>query len=212
MKTRYVVLVFLSLILFTNISCEEDENNNENDEQVAFTATNYIYEGDLRAYYLETKNTELEAQIAIWQQVPDSDPAYNDAQASIAEANAEIANNEEEASSIVSPSNAFFIINPTFPPLPPPLPCLCLDVFNSIDYIVFQSGNDQGSITITSVTDQSILVNTNPNSTTGTIPNTNDLGSYQSLEFSQYEFTGEAIITVQTDTGSYSILSYFQNP
>lgn len=49
--------------------------------------TNYIYESDLRIYYLETKNTELELQIVAWQKITDSDTGYNDLQASIVESN-----------------------------------------------------------------------------------------------------------------------------
>ncbi|AUC83609.1 hypothetical protein [Lacinutrix sp. Bg11-31] len=213
MKKRYVVLAVLSFIFFTNVSCDEDDtlNPEQEPEQVEFTTTNYIYEGDLRIYYLETKNTELELQIVAWQQIPDSDPGYNDAQASIVEASAQIVNNEEEANSIVSPENAFFIINPVIPPLPAPLPCLCLDIYNTVSNIVLQPGTDQMSLTITTVADQSTLINTNANSQISTIANTNGLGRYQTFELSQSDFTGEAMITVQTENGSYSFLSNFQD-
>ena len=212
MKTRYVVLLLLSFIMFTNISCDEDDNNNndDDDQQVEFTSTNYIYEGDLRKYYLETENTRLSDSIAVWQQIPDSDPGYNDAQESIVEANAETASNNQESESIVSPTNAFIIINP-IPPLPPPSPCMCLDIYNIIDKFVLQQGTDQMDLTITSIADQSILVSTNANSQLNIIPNTDNLGRYQSLELSQDGFTGEAMVTVTTENGSYSFLGNFQN-
>lgn len=210
MKTRYVVLVLLSFILFTQFSCDEDDINNE-DEPVTFTSTNYIYEGDLRIYYLETKNAQLEAQIAVWQQVPDSDPGYNDAQANIVEANNEITSNEEEANAIMSPANAFFIVNP-IPPIPPaPSPCLCLIEYNTFRHIVLQPGTDEMNLTITSIEDQSIVASTNNNTAINTIANTDAIGKYQSFELSQANFTGEVLITVDTETRSYSVLAYLQN-
>lgn len=211
MKTRYLVLVLLSFIMFTSVSCKEDDNNNNDEQEVEFSSTNYIYEGDLRKYYLETENTRLSNNIELWQQIPDSDPGYNDAQASIAEATAEIESNNQETESIILPGDAFIIINPTFPPIPLPSPCLCLDVYNTIDHFVFQSANDIGSITITSVADQSTLTSTNANTQINTIPNTNDLGRYQSFQLLPDGFTGQATIMVTTDNGSYSILANFQN-
>ena len=90
-----------------------DSNDNTNDDdnnQVVFTATNYLYEGDLRIYFLETRNTALETQIEIWQQVPDSDPGYNDAQQDIAAANAEIVSNNNEAVDLVYKSDSKYKI------------------------------------------------------------------------------------------------------
>ena len=211
MKKRYVVLVLVSFIFFINVSCEEDDNNNNEPVETEFTETNYIYEGDLRMYYLQTTNTELEAQIEVWQQIPDSDPNYNDAQASIVEANAEIANNLEEYSSIISPDDAFIIINPILPPIPLPSPCLCLNLYNSVETIVLQPGTDQMNLTITVAEDQSNLVNTNATTQINTIQNTNGLGRYQAFELSQNGFTGEATIIVATEHGNYSILANFQN-
>ncbi|QRM89443.1 hypothetical protein FG167_09390 [Lacinutrix sp. WUR7] len=212
MKTRYVVLVLLSVIMFTNNSCDEDDRFPQDDpEQVEFTATNYIYEGDLRKYYLETENTRLSADIAIWQQIPDSDPGYNDAQASITQANIAIANNNEESQSIISPENAF-LIPPRIPPVPPaPSPCLCLTEFNTFRNIIFQPGTNILSLNITSVANQNTLVNTNANSQIHTIENTNGLGKYQSFGFSEDGFTGEVMITVVTANGSYSILANLVN-
>ena len=209
MKRHYVVLAFLSFIMFTNISCDEDDNNNNDEQEVEFTSTNYIYEGDLRKYYLETENTRLSNDIEVWQQVPDSDPTYNDVQISIASAIAEIAINNQELESILVPGDQFLIINPTFPPLPSPSPCLCLDVFNSISNIVFQSGNDNGNITITSA-NQTLLAST-ANTQTNAIPNTNNLGTYQSFQLSENNFTGQATVFVTTDNASYSVLVNFQN-
>ncbi|WP_452227983.1 MULTISPECIES: hypothetical protein [unclassified Lacinutrix] len=213
MKTRYVVLVFLSFILFANVSCDEDEDNNNNDpEQVNFTSTNYIYEGDLRKYYLATENTRLGESIAVWQQVPDSDPDYDITQNYIAEANATIEANEIESDTIVSPAEAFIIINP-IPPIPPaPSPCLCLIVNNTIGAIALQPGNNQMSLTITSTEDEETLVSTSPNTLISTIPNTNNTGMYQSFQFGQEGFTGEATINVQTENGSYSFLADFYPP
>lgn len=212
MKTHYVVLAFLSLFFVTSCWTSDDDNNNDDDnEQVEFTSTNYIYEGDLRKYYLETENTRLSIDIATWQQIPDSDPDYNDAQSNIAQASATIVSNNEEAESIISPENAFFVI-PRIPPIPPtPSPCLCLTEFNSFRNIILQQRTDQMSLTITSVADQNTLVNTNSNTQINTIENTNGLGRYQSFGFSQDEFTGEAMITVTTENGSYSILTNLVN-
>lgn len=209
MKSKILVLFTLSFLSLSFISCSEDDDNNNNPDQVEFTSTNYIYEGDLRKYYLEARNTELELQITAWDQVSPNDPGYAAAQANIVEAYNEIDSNNQESLSIASPNDAFFIINP-IPPLPPPLPCLCLDVYNSVANIVFQSGNDVGNITITSEADQSTLVNTNANTQMHTIPETNGLGRYQSFNFPN-NFTGQATITVQTDNGSYSILANFQD-
>ncbi len=211
MKTRYVVLVLLSFAMFTNVSCDEDEDNNP-EEEALFTSTNYIYEGDLRKYYLATENTRLGDSIAVWQQVPDSDPDYDITQNYIAEANASIETNEIESDTIVSPEEAFLIINP-IPPIPPaPSPCLCLIVNNTIGALALQVGTNQMSLTITSTEDEEILVNTNPNSLINTIPNTNNTGMYQPFQFGQEGFIGEAMISVQTENNSYSFLADFYNP
>lgn len=210
MKTRYVVLVLLSFAMFTNISCDEDEDNNP-EEEALFTSTNYIYEGDLRKYYLATENTRLGDSIAVWQQVPDSDPDYDITQNYIAEANATIETNGIESDTIVSPEEAFLIINP-IPPLPPPSPCLCLIINNTIGAIALQPGTNQMSLNITSTEDEETLVNTSPNSLINSIPDTNNIGMYQPFQLGQEGFIGEAMISVQTENGSYSFLGYFGNP
>ncbi|MDO6596055.1 hypothetical protein Q4512_03955 [Oceanihabitans sp. 2_MG-2023] len=212
MKTRYVVLVLLSFIMFSNISCDEDDIFPQNEEDPLFTSTNYIYEGDLRKYYLESENTRLNDSIAVWQQIPDSDPAYDITQNHIAEAYATIETNDMESDTIVSPTEAFLIINP-IPPIPPaPSPCLCLIVNNTIGSIALQPGTNQMSLTITSTEDEETLVNTTPNSLISTIPDTNNTGMYQPFQFGQEGFIGEAMISVQTENNSYSFLADFYTP
>ncbi|WP_188462907.1 hypothetical protein [Bizionia arctica] len=211
MKKQPLVLLILSLLLFTNLSCE-DKDDNVPVEEAPLTATNYIYEGDLRIYYLEAENVRLNDNIDVWVQVPDNDPGYNDAQENIALAYAEIDANQSEISAIPSPAEAFFIINPILPPIPPsPSPCLCLDEFNSIRNIVFLPGTDQLSLTIRDFNTESVLVGTNNNSTVNMIPNTQNTGRYQPFAFEQPGFTGLATLNIQSDSKNYSILVNFQN-
>lgn len=207
MRTKILLLVVLCAFTF---SCKDDDDQNNNEEEALFTPINYVYEGDLRLFYLESENVRLNDSITAWEEISPNDPDYDEAQGNIEEANAEIAQNEGEANTIADPANAFAIINPTFPPIPVPSPCLCFHLYNSFDNIVFQTGNDQGGIVITSVEDETVLINTYNNQIYN-IPNTDGLGTYQSFGFSETGFTGEALISVQTDTGSYSILANFIN-
>jgi len=210
MKKNTFVLIILSLLLFTNMSCEDDDNNNTN-EEIKLTATNYIYEGDLRTFYLESEINRLNEDIEEWMQIPDSDPGYNQAQENIAAANDQIDLHETEIAGILSPAEAFSIINPIIPPIPPsPSPCICFNVYNSIRNIVLLPGTDQLSLTIRDYNTESIIVSTNNNSPIETIPNTQNSGRFQPFLFEQPGINGQAILTIQSDGQTYSILLDFQ--
>ena len=190
MKKNTFVLIILSLLLFTNMSCEDDDNNNTN-EEIELTATNYIYEGDLRTFY----------------------PGYNQAQENIAAANDQIDLHETEIAGILSPAEAFSIINPIIPPIPPsPSPCICFNVYNSIRNIVLLPGTDQLSLTIRDYETETIIVSTNNNSPVEIIPNTQNSGRFQPFQFEQPGFNGQATLTIQSDGQTYSILLDFQEP
>lgn len=204
MKKHILTLFCLSILLVANTSCKTDDKDDHVEESV-LTATNYIYEGDLRSFYLTTEITRLNEAIEIWNQVPEGYPDYEEAQANIQEAMAQIETNEQEISAIVSPDVAFVIPKPILPPIPVPSPCLCLDLYNSIQNIVFMPGTDQLSLSIISYSDESTIVNTTNNSPIETIPNTQNTGRYQPFNFEQPGFAGEAIIMVQSDSDSYSI-------
>ncbi|MGY0391865.1 hypothetical protein ACW5R3_04765 [Bizionia sp. KMM 8389] len=213
MKKQLLVLFILSAFSFSFLSCEENTPE-ESNEQTAnpLTETNYVYEGDLRIYYLQTENIRLENNITVWEQVSPNDPGYDEAQDNINEANAEIEDNESEIASIPSPSTAFQLINPRIPPIPPsPSPCLCLDLFNSIRNIVYMPGTDNLLISIQDYEDESYLVPVNTDPNVNSIPNTQNTGHFQTLDFESTNFTGHALLTIQSDSESYTIDVNFVN-
>lgn len=209
MKKNTLTLILLSLILVANTSCKTDDKDN-NEEESVLTSTNYVYEGDLRRFYLTTEITRLNEDIETWSQILIGYPEYEEAQANIQEALAQIETNELEISNIESPTDAFFIIKPILPPIPVPSPCICFDLYNSIQNIVLMPGTDQLNLSIISNTDESTIVDTTDNSPIVIIPNTQNTGRYQPFTFEQEGFTGEALIMVQSDNDSYSVHVNFQ--
>lgn len=204
MKKTTLALFLLSLILVINTSCKTDDEK-DNTEEPKLTETNYVYEGDLRKFYLNAEIVRLNDDIEIWSEVLEGYPDYEEAQANIQVAMAQIEENELEISSIPTPANAFFIINPKLPPIPVPSPCLCLELYNSIQNIVLLPGTDQMSLSIFSNSDESGIAYTNIDTKLETIPNTQNTGHYQPFNFEQPGFTGEATIIIQTNNDSYSI-------
>ncbi|HLV14147.1 MAG TPA: hypothetical protein VKY41_03125 [Xanthomarina sp.] len=213
MKKHALALFFMSLLLVATTSCKTDDDDvvKDNNEESPLTATNYIYEGDLKIFYLNTENEYLNSQIDEWSQVPEDYPDYEEAQANILVAQAQIDENELEISGILTPENAFAIVKPKLPPIPVPSPCLCLDLYNSIENIVLLPGTEQMSISILSSNDESSIAFTNSDSPLETIPNTQNTGRYQPFNFEQPGFTGQAMIEVQTNNDSYSIQVNFHN-
>ena len=209
MKKNILVLFTLSLMFVVNTSCKTDDDKTTNEEP-KLTATNYIYEGDLRKFYLKTTNTSLENEIKIWQEVPSEDPDYQETQAKIEVAQAEIQANKKESTSILSPDNVFFIDKPRLPPIPIPSPCSCLHIYNSIKNIVFMSGTNELNLSIVSNIDGKNIVDTTEGLPVETIPNKENLGKYQPFIFEQPDFVGVATLNIKTDTYSYSIEVNFQ--
>ncbi|MEO8934036.1 MAG: hypothetical protein ABI295_06980 [Xanthomarina sp.] len=215
MKKNTLVLIMLSLILVTSFSCKTDDEKIDNEDSV-LTATNYIYEGDLRQFYLETKNAIQNDSIAVWTQIleeyQEGYPEYIEAQTKINEASLIIAANQLEISSIERPEVAFKIKKPILPPIvPTPSPCLCFDLYNSVENIVLQPGTSQLGVFIYAIEDESTIVNLTEGLPLETIPNTLVKGHYQPFIFEQPGFTGQAIISVQSEIESYSVLVNFHN-
>ena len=210
MKTNLLLLAFFSLLLF---SCDEDNDDNNNDE-LLFTSTNYIYEGDLRLFYLESENVRLNDSIAVWSQIPDSDPGYNDAQSSIVESNAEIIENQADSTYLATNFSldaleVGFVI-PDFGPFPPPQPCFCFNVFNELQRAVFLPNTNSLSFNI--VVDNETLLETNSNTPLSTLViNEQNSLQYQNFAFDS-NYVGEATLNVQTNIHNYSINIYLYNP
>lgn len=194
----------MPLLCFTNLSCEDkDDNVIVNEEPL--TSTNYIYEGDLRKFYLQTEIAYLENQIEIWNAVTPNDPDYQNAQEEIFLAIAEIETNKLEITGIANPSAIFVIKPPILPPVPVPSPCNCLNVYNTARNIVLLPNTENISITIMSNTDESLIASTNSDVKLQTIPNTGNKGKYQPFIPEKPNFTGEAFIIVETNNHSYTI-------
>ncbi|MCX7547816.1 hypothetical protein OS188_07615 [Xanthomarina sp. F1114] len=208
MKKHILTLFCLSLIFVTNTSCDNDDEGTT--PEPVITATNYIYEGDLRGFYLTTEIAQLNADIDIWNQVPENDPGYEEAQENIEIANLQIGEYESEMSTIPTPDSAFLIPKPILPPVPTPSPCVCYYLYNSIENIVLLPGTDQISISIYSYNDESNIVNTDSNTPIEDIPGSKNNGRYQPFTFEQPGFVGEAFIVVQSDSDSYTIHVNFE--
>ena len=193
MKTHYVVLTCLSLLLFACPSSDDD-----NQEEALFTPTNYIYERDIRLFYLETENLRLTNDIAIWNQVSPNDPGYDDAQGNIAEATVEIAQNQADSTDLadnfsLSALEVGFVIPSNFPPLPDP--CLCLSTRNSITKILLLPGTSSSNVSV--LRDNENILDSNP--TINDVPGVDVDLKYQTINFSDLDFEGEAIFTLETN-------------
>lgn len=148
MRTKFLLLSLLCLITF---SCDEDDVIQiPEEEAIELTSTNYIYEGDLRLFYLEFRNTELEAQIEVWQAIPDNDPNYNQAQLDIADAQQEIMSNNNENGLVSENCLECIGFGGVLPgPIGPiPLPCECFNVLNSLEHLVALPNTDSFSFGI----------------------------------------------------------------
>lgn len=194
MKSYFLLFAFFSLLLF---SCDEKNNNDNIIDEPLFTETNYIYEGDIRLFYLESENARLNDSIAVWNQVTINDAGYNEAQGNIAEANVEIMENQADSTNISTNfSIAAFqagIVIPDIPPLPDP--CFCLITRNSITKLVLFPDTFQSNVSI-EFDNENILES---NAGINDIPNLESGLKYQDINFVNQDFEGEAILTLQTN-------------
>ena len=178
-------------------ACPSSDDDNI-EEEALFTQTNYIYEGDIRLFYLESENVRLNDSITVWEQIPMSSPLYNEAQVNIFEANTEIMENQTQSTNLtinfsLEAFAASVEIPDNFPPLPQP--CFCLTARNSIVRIVLFPGTVESNITV--VRDGENILETN--GTINDVPNITSGLRYQTINLTDQDYEGEATFNFETN-------------
>ena len=211
--------LILTFLIGTSLwSCHNDDDSNSNNDSL-LTETNYVYEGNLYNFYLHSQIDSLNQQITIWQAVSSNDPGYNDAQQNIGEAQNTIQNYNVEIAGLVNitdiqGNNNIRIIGPIGPP--PPLPCLCYPIPNSLQYLATLNNTSQLRIKIVDANGQTLQNSTNNNSLMD-LPDFVGQVKYQTLNNSTQQYVGTVSIYVtridnQNVSRTYKINGYMFQP
>ncbi|WGD35250.1 hypothetical protein [Olleya sp. YS] len=194
MKLKPTFIIAFCLLL-TACACDNDEDNIKT---VALTETNYVYEGDLYIYALETERQNLFDYLE-----NPNDPNYNEEQAAIAEQRiGEI--NEIIESSTTGAMIGFPIIPP--PPLPP-VPCICFSVWNQLEFLVLDDSILAIEATITDQ-NQEVLFYANSQSEMLNVLEFQDGFKAFRFEAQQEGYFGPATLTINKVDQSETPISY----
>lgn len=210
--------LFLLSLLILMSSCRNDDDNTPIPlpipTPVEFTSTNYIYEGNLRMFYLDYRDEQLDEIIATNQAILEQDQSNQEALANIASAEAEkMANNDERGVlfDLCFPQcvEVVGITVPENPDPPEPEPCFCLIKYNQLTQIVLLANTQSFSMEIIGSNQQFVLANT-ANNGLNQLPfeNSSNL-QYQSFIFNTPNYVGQAQINISSDNLNYSIPVYF---
>ena len=215
MRANLILTFLIGTLLW---SCHNDDDSNSNNDSL-LTETNYVYEGNLYNFYLHSQIDSLNQQITIWQAVSSNDPGYNDAQQNIGEAQNTIQNYNVEIAGLVNitdiqGNNNIRIIGPIGPP--PPLPCLCYPIPNSLQYLATLNNTSQLRIKIVDANGQTLQNSTN-NNTLMDLPDFVGQVKYQTLNNSTQQYVGTISIYVtridnQNVSRTYKINGYMFQP
>lgn len=105
--------LFLSVLF---ISCGNDDDNDNNDNEITFTENNYFYEGELYSQYLTNEVEELDETIAELEDIIENQQGTEETQAQLDEAIQLRDNINIEIEAV--PSTEARIILPPRPPCP----------------------------------------------------------------------------------------------
>lgn len=127
MKKTIVLFSTLLLTLFMVVSCEDDDNlNNGNDNPIVLTSENNLYEGDLYVLYLEKEITITENSIILLQDIIDNNQGTPEIELQLEEAEQQLGTLNTnlavqmgiEAQYVLPPRVPRTPINPPNPPSP----------------------------------------------------------------------------------------------
>ena len=183
MKTKFLIVLLLSVFIF---ACEEDDNQNN---EVVLTNSNYIYEGDIYKQYLNDELTAVEEEIIILQDIIDNGQGDNQTQIDLNAAQQERNNLIENINSIID-LVSFGVI----PPLPPPSPCPQIATCYPIDINFIATIESTTALQVNIYDDQNQLIaSSNPN----LMPLPNHVGQVKYQNILVLQYVGEVSIEVE---------------
>ncbi len=200
MRKNIVLFSTLLLALFTVVSCEDDDNlNNGNDNPIVLTTENNLYEGDLYVLYLEKEITTTENSIILLQDIIDNNQGTPEIELQLEEAEQQLGTLNTNLA-VQMGIEAQYVLPPRVPrrppnPPPPPLPCDgCLPLPGSFTHMTI-------SPDIASLTIRILDYNTEEEIETVTFNAFNPAANYDGVVSVQpailNNFTGQVLIIVE---------------
>jgi len=135
--------ITLSLIAFVVLSSCIKDYHGHGPKEVTLTAKNYIYEGDLYGFYLNTEIQNLDEKIKELEAVSPNDEGYDQAIKDLAEAKKQKDTFNQELKNIVD-LGQFGIIDPDIPTPP----CFCWGLTTGLEFLLTVPDTDIRSVTI----------------------------------------------------------------
>ncbi|HEA29799.1 MAG TPA: hypothetical protein ENH91_07375 [Leeuwenhoekiella sp.] len=133
MKTKILFFLFCSFFFLQSCGSAQEEKNNGS---VVLTDKNFIYEGDLRKFYLNHEIDNLEIKIKELQEIINNNQGDKDVKKQLDQLVAQKENYQTQIENTADLKSLRIRARPI--PIPPkPLPCDCL-----IQYIIFENNRD----------------------------------------------------------------------
>ncbi|WP_417212380.1 hypothetical protein [Bizionia sp.] len=140
MRKKFFVLASFILVLVTVFSCDDDNLNNGNDNQIVLTNENNLYEGDLYILYLEEEIISTENTIFMLQDLIDNNQGTPEIELQLEEAEQQLGTLNTNLA-IQMGIEAEYVLPPRVPRRPPnppnpPSPCIgCVPLAGSFSFI-----------------------------------------------------------------------------